>query len=150
MEKALYECKQMGPEETEAIKKLFLSVFTAEPWKDDWSDQEQFDSYIHDLTGHSNSLTYGLYAGGELTGVSMGNIRHWYTGTEYYIDEFCIRPDRQGWGLGTLFLKEIEKDGAFISRHHLLMNGKSVLIVLRCVRIKENGEDRLIMGMRKV
>ena len=47
-------------------------------------------------------------------------------------------------------LKEIEKDGAFVSRHHLLINGNSVLIVLRCVRITENGEDRLIMGMRKV
>lgn len=109
MEKALYECKRIGPEEAEAIKELFLSVFTAEPWKDDWSDQKQLNAYIHDLTGQSNSLAYGLYEDGKMTGVSMGNIRHWFTGTEYYIDEFCIRPDRQGRGLGTLFLKEIEK-----------------------------------------
>lgn len=39
----------------------------------------------------------------------MGSVRHWYTGTEYYIDEFCVRTDRQGRGLGTLFLGEIEK-----------------------------------------
>ena len=109
MEKDLYQCKRMGQEERGAVKELFLSVFTAEPWKDDWSDQEQLDAYLHDLTGQSNSLTYGLYEGDTLTGVSMGNIRHWFTGTEYYIDEFCIRPDRQGRGLGTLFLKEIEK-----------------------------------------
>ena len=109
MEKDLYEVRRIGPEDTEAIKALFLSVFTAEPWKDDWSDQEQLNAYLHDLTGQSSSLTYGLFEAGTLTGVSMGNIRHWYTGTEYYIDEFCIRPDRQGGGLGTLFLKEIEK-----------------------------------------
>lgn len=109
MGKALYQCRRMGPEETEAIKALFLSVFTAEPWKDDWSDQEQLNAYLRDLTGQSSSLTYGLFEDGTLIGVSMGNIRHWYTGTEYYIDEFCIRPDRQGQGLGTLFLKEIEK-----------------------------------------
>ena len=108
MEKDLFQLRRLGAEETEAIKELFLSVFTAEPWKDDWSDQEQLDAYIHDLTGQSNSLAYGLYEGGELAGVSMGNIRHWFTGTEYYIDELCIRPDRQGQGLGTLFLKEIE------------------------------------------
>lgn len=109
MEKDLYQCKRMGQEERGAVKELFLSVFTAEPWKDDWSDQEQLDAYLHDLTGQGNSLTFGLYENGTLTGVSMGNIRHWFTGTEYYIDEFCIRPDRQGRGLGTLFLKEIEK-----------------------------------------
>ncbi len=109
MEKALYECRRIGPEEREAIRGLFLRVFTAEPWKDDWSDREQLDAYLRDLTGQSNSLAYGLYENGTLTGVSMGNIRHWYTGTEYYVDELCIRPDRQGRGLGTLFLKEIEK-----------------------------------------
>ncbi len=34
----------------------------------------------------------------------MGNIRHWYAGTEYYINEFCIKTDEQGSGLGTYFL----------------------------------------------
>ena len=109
MEIGLYELKRIGTDEAEEIKELFLRVFTAEPWKDDWSDREQLDAYIHDLTGQGNSLTYGLYENGKLTGVSMGNIKHWFTGTEYYIDEFCIRPDRQGRGLGTLFLNEIEK-----------------------------------------
>ena len=105
----LYEFKRIGTGEAEEIKELFLRVFTTEPWKDDWSDQEQLDAYIHDLTGQGNSLAYGLYENGKLAGVSMGNIKHWFTGTEYDIDELCIRPDRQGQGLGTLFLKEIEK-----------------------------------------
>ena len=109
MEKERYEVKRIGPEEAPAIKELFFSVFTREPWNDDWSDQEQLDAYIQDLTGHSNSLTYGLYEGETLTGVSMGQIRHWYTGTEYYIDEYCIRTEEQGCGLGALFLAEIEK-----------------------------------------
>lgn len=109
MEKDRYEIKRIGPEKAPAIKELFFSVFTHEPWNDDWSDQEQLDAYIHDLTGQNNSLTYGLYEGETLTGVSMGQIRHWYTGTEYYIDEYCIRTEVQGRGLGTLFLAEIEK-----------------------------------------
>ncbi len=41
--------------------------------------------------------------------MSLGYIKHWYTGTEYYIDELCIRTDRQGAGAGTFFLAEIEK-----------------------------------------
>lgn len=95
--------------EVEIVKELFVSVFTNEPWNDDWSNQEQLDLYLSDLMGQSNSLTYGLYEEEKLIGLSMGHIRHWYSGTEYYIDELCIRTDRQGNGIGTYFLKEIER-----------------------------------------
>ena len=44
-----------------------------------------------------------------LIGVSMGHIKHWYSGTEYCIDELCIQTEKQGNGIGTFFLKEIEK-----------------------------------------
>ncbi|MBQ8780044.1 MAG: GNAT family N-acetyltransferase [Oscillospiraceae bacterium] len=104
----MYDFKRIGINETEIIKELFTSVFTIEPWNDDWSDKEQLDMYIFDLVGQSNSLTYGLFEEDKLIGVSMGHIRHWYTGTEYYIDELCIRTDKQGNGIGTYFLKEIE------------------------------------------
>lgn len=35
--------------------------------------------------------------------------KHWYTGTEYCIDEFCVQKDKQGQGTDTYFLHEIEK-----------------------------------------
>ena len=47
-------------------------------------------------------------------------------------------------------LKNIEADGVFTSRHHMLINGETVMVAVRCVLSKENGEDRLIMGVRKV
>ncbi|MCR5556875.1 MAG: GNAT family N-acetyltransferase [Butyrivibrio sp.] len=100
--------ERIGIDQKDEIKKLFASVFTIAPWNDDWSDENQLDRYIIDLIGQGYSLTYGLYDGAELIGVSMGYIKHWYTGTEYYIDELCIRTDRQGEGIGTFFLAEIE------------------------------------------
>ena len=39
----------------------------------------------------------------------MGYIKHWYTGTEYIINELCIKTDRQGSGAGSFFLTQIEK-----------------------------------------
>ncbi|WP_368732117.1 GNAT family N-acetyltransferase [Clostridium sporogenes] len=33
----------------------------------------------------------------------------WICGMEYYIDEFCIGDNFQGKGIGSLFLKDIEK-----------------------------------------
>lgn len=108
--KMTYTLKRLGPEDREAIKDVFVSVFTREPWCDDWSDAEQLDLYIRDLTGQSYSLAYGLFdSAGEMIGISLGYIKHWYTGTEYVINELCIRTDRQGAGAGTFFIREIEK-----------------------------------------
>ena len=105
----MYTLKKLGPDDREAIKSVFISVFTAEPWCDDWSDEAQLDLYIQDLIGQGYSLTYGLYDADELIGISLGYIKHWYSGTEYIINELCIKTDRQGAGAGTFFIREIEK-----------------------------------------
>ena len=86
--------RRLSIDDKEAIKVLFTGVFTREPWNDDWSDSKQLDLYIEDLCGQSYSLTYGLYDGDELIGLSMGYVKHWYTGTEYIINELCIKTDR--------------------------------------------------------
>lgn len=106
----MYDFKRLGIEHHNIIKELFKSVFTIEPWFDDWSDENQLDLYLKDLIGQNNSLTYGLFAHEKLIGVSMGHIKHWYSGTEYCIDELCLRTDFQGKGIGTYFLSEIEKN----------------------------------------
>ena len=105
----MLKIKRLSIKEKEAITNVFLGVFTKEPWNDDWSDTEQLDMYINDLIGQSYSLTYGLYDDDELIGISMGYIKHWYRGTEYIINEFCVKTELQGKGAGTFFIKEIEK-----------------------------------------
>ena len=105
----MFELRQIGLNEKESIKTLFQSVFMFEPWNDDWSDEQQLDHYIIDLIGQSNSLTYGLYEGEELIGFSLGFVKHWFSGTEYIIDEFCIKKEKQGLGAGSFFMSEIEK-----------------------------------------
>ena len=54
-------------------------------------------------------------------GVSMGRIKHWYTGTEYCIDELCIAHGKQGKGLGTLFVREIEKACRALGLTHIFL-----------------------------
>ena len=110
MGESLYTLKKLSINDKEEIKAVFVSVFTKEPWCDDWSDRKQLDLYIRDLTCQGYSLTYGLYDDAdELIGISLGYIKHWYSGTEYIINELCIRTDRQGAGAGTFFIREIEK-----------------------------------------
>ena len=105
----MFELKRLSIKDKAAITDVFISVFTKEPWNDDWSDKVQLDMYINDLIGQGYSLTYGLYDGDELIGIALGYVKHWYSGTEYIINELCIKTDRQGKGAGSFFIAEIEK-----------------------------------------
>lgn len=92
----------------EEIKTLFCSVFTREPWNDDWSDEKQLDAYIVDLIGNPNSLTLGFYDEDRLVALSMGQVTHWYSATQYYINELCVETECQGKGIGSQFIAAIE------------------------------------------
>ena len=101
--------KRLSIKDKEIITDVFTSVFTKAPWNDDWSDKAQLDMYINDLVGQGYSLTYGLFDDDELIGIALGYVKHWYSGTEYIINEFCIKTERQGAGAGSFFIAEIEK-----------------------------------------
>ena len=113
--------KELSINNISEIKALFFDIFTNEPWNDDWSDETQLHEYITDLIGNRNSLSLGLYEDGELIGLSLGSIMHWYTGTEYYIFEFCIKTDRQGKGAGTAFLKMAEEHAKTKGATHIFL-----------------------------
>ena len=103
------ELKKLTAADRPAIRSLFLDVFSNAPWNDDWSDEAQLDAYLDDLTGNRNSLSLGFFDGERLIALALGNIRHWFRGTEYYIDELCVARSLQGQGVGTAFLAEIER-----------------------------------------
>ncbi len=119
------ELKELYFSDMEMVKELFLSVFSQEPWNDDWSDEEQLDCYIGDLLGHSRALCFGLFDQEKLIGLSLGYIRYWYEGTEYRIEEFCISRDYQGQGHGASLLADIEKQLADRKIVHILLQTRT-------------------------
>ncbi len=92
------------------IAELYRSAFKGDPWNDDWSDTVQLCEYLKDVSDHFNGLNYGFKIDGKLVAVSLGSIRHWWEGTNYNIEEFCVDPSLQGKGIGTRFMKLIEDD----------------------------------------
>src|SRR5690625_5228045 len=98
--------QRLHPEDYESLKKLFLDVFSKEPWNDKWEDEQQLDLYLSDLIDNKNSLPLILYGDdGQLIGGSLGYIFHWWEGKEYFIKEFFISADKQNQGLGSFFLR---------------------------------------------
>lgn len=102
------ETRKIGTAQLEEIKRVIQTTFSREPWNDDWSDEAQLHAYILDLIDNRNSLSLGLYDGGELIGVSLGRVKHWYAGTEYWIDDLAVLPKAQGRGCGSKFVDLIE------------------------------------------
>ena len=102
------ELVELSIKDIDVIKALFKSVFTSPPWNEDWSDDEQLDDYLRDIMEVRTPLILGLAEGGSVIGISVGNIKHWCGGTEYFIEELCIRTDLQGNGYGNKFLSLIE------------------------------------------
>jgi len=79
--------------------------------------------------------------------------KDFFADTQVNADKAVIEEDREQfkrYHTKENILAAIEKDGVFKSRHHLLINGEPVFVSNRCVLTKENGEDKLIMGIRKV
>ncbi|MDQ0971260.1 aminoglycoside 6'-N-acetyltransferase I [Neobacillus niacini] len=88
----------------EEMKKLFLDVFSNEPWFDKWN-KEQLDLYMKDLTENHNSLSFAIFDENEkLIGCSLGYIFNWWEGREYFIKEFFISREIQSQGVGSIFL----------------------------------------------
>ena len=98
--------KELDSSQRAELVELFLEIFTGAPWYDVWEDPDRPALYLEELTGSPNSLSLGLYDGSRLIGISLGRILHFAFGTQYCIDEFGIRPDRQGQGAGREFLIE--------------------------------------------
>ena len=111
------ELRELTARDRADIAALFTDVFTNGPWYDDWSDEAQLDAYLDDLTGQPYSLTLGYFDGGRLAALAMGHVKHWYTGTEYFIDEFCVDRRMQGIGVGGAFLRAIE---AYLSEKRIV------------------------------
>ncbi len=65
--------------------------------------------YVSELINNKNSLSFGLFENNNMIGMALGHIKHWYEGTEYWIDEFGVLPEKQQCGIGTEFLTGIEK-----------------------------------------
>ncbi|SCW26341.1 aminoglycoside 6'-N-acetyltransferase I [Ruminococcaceae bacterium YRB3002] len=99
---------ELSMSDLEQIKDLFRSVFMSPPWNDDWSDDVQLTHYLSELIDVSTPLVLGLYDDDRFIGVSIGRIKHWCRGTEYFIEELCISCEEQHKGYGMKFFELIE------------------------------------------
>lgn len=70
----------------------------------------QLLEYMAEISGGYHALNFGLVMAGELVALSVGEICHWWEGTNYNIEEFCVDQKLQGQGIGSCFMEMIEAE----------------------------------------
>lgn len=93
----------------EACVDLAIDTFTKEPWNDVFESRDQVRTFYKNHMDNNYFVGYGVVLENELVGLSVGMMKPWIKGMEYYIDEFCIGFSYQGQGIGCKFVGLIEE-----------------------------------------
>ena len=96
-------------EDTDKCAELYMEVFSAYPWYDKWASFEQTRTYLMELIENPVFEGFIAYNGLEIVAVCFGRKRSWWSGNEFFIDEFYVRNGSQGNGIGTQMLNYVKK-----------------------------------------
>lgn len=88
---------------------LYMDTFSKEPWNDEYESRQQVVDFFMNHFNNNYFLGYVAIMDKKIIALSIGMKKPWINGMEYYIDEFCVSDLMQGQGVGSEFLKEIEK-----------------------------------------
>lgn len=99
----------LSEEYLEECVDLFIDTFSREPWNDKYDSRKQVKDFFINHMKNNYFLGYIGLIDNKVVALSIGMKKPWILGIEYYIDEFCIGFNFQGKGIGSLFLRDIEK-----------------------------------------
>ena len=88
---------------------VYIDTFSKEPWNDEYESRQQVADFFNNHLKNNYFLGYVGIVNEKIVALSIGMKKPWIEGVEYYIDEFCVSYSMQGQGIGSEFLKKIEK-----------------------------------------
>ena len=72
--------------------------------------ERRWSVFFQNHMANNYFLGYVLKGQTGIAALCIGMKKPWIQGTEYYIDQFCVKPALQGGGIGSGFLKSIEAE----------------------------------------
>ena len=99
--------REFQNEDREAIFSLFVETFNGPPWNDKWS-YETAEKYLTEFIETPGFTGCTLIENDQIIGVAFAQKRSWWSGSELYINELWVKPDRQRSGYGVSILKFLE------------------------------------------
>ena len=78
--------------------------------------KEVAESYLRDFFGHSKFVGYVAEEESAIIGGLFAHEKIWWNNSEVFIEEMFVTPEKQGCGIGSSLLMEVEK---YIQEKHL-------------------------------
>ncbi|WP_208559961.1 GNAT family N-acetyltransferase [Marinilactibacillus kalidii] len=99
--------RRLDQEDINLCVSSFIDVFNGPPWNDDWK-QEQARLYLEDIFQTPGFIGVGFQHQETLEGVILGNVKRWYSGKEFFIQEMFVLNASQGKGIGKKLMAHLE------------------------------------------
>lgn len=99
---------------------LYQDVFSKEPWLEN-DDRNDVERYFLNFMDNNKFVGYVVKANDKIIAVSIGFLKPWIKGYEYYIDQFYVDYNFQGKGIGTLFLSKIKEHLIDLDIHAIIL-----------------------------
>lgn len=102
------EYREITPADCEELAEIYASAFNAEPWFEKWSVKTAGKRLSVMMRGGG---FYGIAATEEdkIIGMIMGDEKQYYDGVAFTVNEFCVKNELRGRGVGTALFKEFER-----------------------------------------
>ncbi|MWC29752.1 GNAT family N-acetyltransferase [Paenibacillus sp. MMS18-CY102] len=100
--------RSLAPEDLQGCIRLYRDVFNAEPWNDEWTE-ERVTEYLTDFTNMPRFKGIVAVQGDAIQGFIFGSVKKWWQGDEFFINEMCVRTDKQRSGIGTSLMQYLEQ-----------------------------------------
>lgn len=96
----LSDYRQFQTADLQFCAKLFIDTFSRPPWQDQWKDEDHACRYLRDFIDAPGFIGFVAEQAGLPVAFCIGNLRHWWQGDEFFVQEFFVIPSHQGKGIG--------------------------------------------------
>jgi len=103
------EIRPFADPDLEACADLFIQVFSRPPWNDRWPSTEVAYAYLKEFVDTPGFQGFVAIVDQQIVAFLLGHLKRWWSGSEYYIDEFGVHPDAQGQGIGTMLVDHLKQ-----------------------------------------
>ncbi len=93
-----------------ACTRLFVDTFSQPPWLDQWQNDAHAGRYLHNFVDAPGFLGFVAEENSLVVAVCLGNIRHWWQGDEFFIQEFFVATSHQGQGIGQALMRFVKEE----------------------------------------
>ncbi len=99
--------REIKPDDSKELAKVYAEAFNAEPWFEKWSVKTA-ERRISVMIGNGGFFGLAAIESGRIIGMIMGDEKQYYDGVTFTVNEFCVKNELRGKGIGKALFKEFE------------------------------------------